>query len=649
MPTRPAHPVRPVAAAMSALLVLALLCAACAVPVQRRDWSHYEGPGAAYFHAEEPDVFDLTDPIEPWNRGAWRLNHALMVGVVQPLAWVYRLIVPSPVRNAVDRAATNLAWPRRLVTNLLQAKFAGAGRETSRFVINTTVGLLGLFDPAKAWGIRPSPEDFGQTFARWGWQPSNYVVLPFFGPSTFRDTVGAVPDALLDPATYFFPLGPGLQFNGLSDGVVDYLHLARTSYDPYWLAHMLTTVRRDEVIVDYEYDPERGAAVETLQSVFLAVSDPKFPGRGRTREVEIASTGRTLPYTVWMQKDPAPILYLVPGLGAHRLGGSSLALAEMAWNAGFSVVTISSAMNWEFMERASTAAVPGNAPVDARDVHAALDAIHRDLEERHPHPARARVLMGYSLGAFHTFFIAAANEDPEEPLVDFDRYLTLDAPVRLMHGVEELDAFYDVPLELPAQERARWVSDLLRKVIDLSGELEPDQELPLTEREAEFLVGLAFRVTLLTVLDSSQRREDLGVLLTERTGWRRASAYEEMLDYSFMEYIYAFVVPWYAQQRDEDPEATARALIAQNDLRSIGPALRSSGRIRHFANANDFLLADGDIEWLTEVLGPENVRFFPSGGHLGGLYKPEVQQAVMDAVRDLAAGEEGGGSQPSDD
>jgi ABC-type transporter lipoprotein component MlaA len=603
--------------------------------VQRRDWSEFDGPGAEYFQREEIDVFDLTDPIEPFNRGSWSFNHGLMVGVVQPLAWVYRTIVPGPARRAVDRAATNLAWPRRLVTNLLQAQWTGAGRETARFAINTTIGLLGLFDPAARWGIRPSIEDFGQTFARWGWHPSNYLVLPVFGPSTFRDATGSLPDALLDPATYFFPLGPTLTFNGLSDSVADYLQLVRTTYDPYWLAHMVKTLSRDRVIHNYEYDPDRGAAVETLQSVFLAVNDPGFPGRGRSHRVEISSTERELPYTVWMQDEPAPILYLVPGLGAHRLGGSALALAEMAWNAGFSAVTLSSAMNWEFMALASSVAVPGNAPADSRDVHVALDAIHRDLQERHPNRTQARVLMGYSLGAFHTFYIVAANQDPEQSLIDFDRYVTLDAPVRLLHGVEELDSFYAAPLDLPEDERARWVSNLLRKVMELSGELEPHEELPLTEREAEFLIGLAFRVTLMSVLSSSQEREDLGVLLTERTRWRRASAYEEILDYSFMEYVYAFVVPWFAAQRGESPEATAEALIAQNDLRFIGDALRASGEIRHFANANDFLLADGDIEWLTEVLGPENVEFFPTGGHLGGLFKPEVQQLVMDAVRDL--------------
>ena len=96
------------------LVLVALLASACSTPVQRRDWSEFDGPGAEYFQREEIDVFDLADPIEPFNRGSWGFNHGLMVGVVQPLAWVYRLIIPGPVRRAVDRAATDAnRWVHR--------------------------------------------------------------------------------------------------------------------------------------------------------------------------------------------------------------------------------------------------------------------------------------------------------------------------------------------------------------------------------------------------------------------------------------------------------------------------------------------------------------------------------------------------------
>ncbi len=72
-----------------------------------------------------------------------------------------------------------------------------------------------------------------------------------------------------------------------------------------------------------------------------------------------------------------------------------------------------------------------------------------------------------------------------------------------------------------------------------------------------------------------------------------------------------------------------------NDLRSIGDALRASGKIRHFANRNDFLVAEEDMEWITKALGEKNVQFFPSGGHLAGLHKPEVKEEIMQALADV--------------
>jgi hypothetical protein len=171
-------------------------------------------------------------------------------------------------------------------------------------------------------------------------------------------------------------------------------------------------------------------------------------------------------------------------------------------------------------------------------------------------------------------------------------------------------------------------------VLDLGdGDLTPAGPLPFNNLEAEFLIGLSFRMLLQKIIFASQERQDLGVLLTERSWFRRTSAYVEIADYSFLEYMYAFVLPFY---RDHlRVVSSSEDLIALNDLRSIENELRGIGKIRHFANANDFLTSDDDIAWLTDLLGETNVRFFERGGHLGGLHKPEVQAEFMAALSDL--------------
>jgi phospholipid-binding lipoprotein MlaA len=98
-----------------------------------------------------------------------------------------------------------------VVNNLLQGKWEGAGRELGRFVINSTAGLGGLYDPAKdVWDITKSPADFGQTLGKWGAEPGPYLVLPFMEPVTVRDGVGKVVDRAIDPLTYLVPLIPAL-------------------------------------------------------------------------------------------------------------------------------------------------------------------------------------------------------------------------------------------------------------------------------------------------------------------------------------------------------------------------------------------------------------------------------------------------------
>jgi hypothetical protein len=345
-------------------------------------------------------------------------------------------------------------------------------------------------------------------------------------------------------------------------------------------------------------------------------------------------------------------VYLLPGLGSHRLDGSSLALAEMAFDRGFSVAILSSAMNWEFIARGANVPLPGYTPADVEDVHFALDALHRDLEARHPDRPGQRVLMGYSLGAYHALFIAAA-ERGGSPLVGFDRYVTLDAPVQLLTGMRKVDAFYEAQRAFPPAEREARVLDILWRTITLvqgergrsgdfsrmspatepSAQLRPRGPLPFTDLEAKYLVGLDFRLSLVDVLSSIEDRNDFGVLKTERSFLQRESSYVEMASYSFEGYVYAFVLPYFRDQLQRVSDMDD--LIAQSDLRSVEDGLRDNPKIRHFANRNDFLTTPEDVAWLTATLGAEHVRLFPTGGHLGNLYKPEVQAEIMASIADL--------------
>lgn len=128
------------------------------------------------------------DPIEGFNRGVYAFNEGLDTYALEPASRGWVNITTPDVRDSVDNFFDNLETPGYILNNILQGKPLDAGKETVRFTINSTIGILGLFDPAEAWlGIEGRAEDFGQTLGVWGADPGPYLVVPLFGPSGARD------------------------------------------------------------------------------------------------------------------------------------------------------------------------------------------------------------------------------------------------------------------------------------------------------------------------------------------------------------------------------------------------------------------------------------------------------------------------------
>ncbi len=148
------------------------------------------------------------DPLEPFNRGVFQVNDALDKAVLKPVAKGYKAVVPLPLRGGVDSFLNNLRDIPIAFNGLLQGKFRQAASDTGRFVINTSLGILGVFDVATRLGLERHDEDFGQTLGYWGLGSGPYLVLPFLGPSTIRDTSGLIVDYASGPGTYLFSNAP---------------------------------------------------------------------------------------------------------------------------------------------------------------------------------------------------------------------------------------------------------------------------------------------------------------------------------------------------------------------------------------------------------------------------------------------------------
>lgn len=142
------------------------------------------------------------DPWQPFNEGMFAFNRQLDRFLLKPVATVWEKFLTEQARQSLGRAFDNLAMPRRLVNSLLQLKLEGAGRELARFLLNSTIGVAGLFDMAKGLGIEKSEEDTGQTLGVYGVGPGPYLILPLLPPLTVRDGIGFGIDLALDPLNY---------------------------------------------------------------------------------------------------------------------------------------------------------------------------------------------------------------------------------------------------------------------------------------------------------------------------------------------------------------------------------------------------------------------------------------------------------------
>ncbi len=156
------------------------------------------------FEKEEERELEEYDPWEPYNVVVFEFNYQFDRFVVKPAAQAYDFVMPTIVQRGFQNAFHNIKVVPRLFNNLFQGKFKGAGLEVGRFLINSTIGIGGLFDPASSeFGLETPDEDFGQTLGVYGVGPGPYLILPFFPPFTLRDAVGFATDIFLNPYHYF--------------------------------------------------------------------------------------------------------------------------------------------------------------------------------------------------------------------------------------------------------------------------------------------------------------------------------------------------------------------------------------------------------------------------------------------------------------
>jgi len=241
------------------LASLALLCLALA-----------GRPARAALEAEDP-LFDeprgggtTSDPLEGVNRAMLRANLAIGDWVLDPLSRAYAWAVPGVARRAIRRALSNLDGPAILANDLLQGAPVDAGTTAIRFILNSTVGVAGVWDPASAMDFPAHQNDFGMTLGIYGAPTGPYLVLPLLGPTTVRDGCGAIVDFAFRPTTYLLTPGVAILVSGIRDGTLGF-----TTY----AAHADALEALEESSIDF---------YAALRSAYLQDADARLRARRET-------------------------------------------------------------------------------------------------------------------------------------------------------------------------------------------------------------------------------------------------------------------------------------------------------------------------------------------------------------------------------
>lgn len=219
-----------------------------------------------------PPSGGVSDPWQAWNRPVFAFNTKVDDYVLGPVAHGWMFITPQVVRDAIGRFFFNVAFPSRFVSSVGQGEAKKALTELGRFVVNSTFGIAGIFDPASEIGLARYDEDIGQMFGRWGIPPGPYWVIPLLGPSDPRDAVGRLGDAALNPFFWLPPFWLPYAANGLN--VVNSRALAdkqiqnarRTALDYYVFVRDAFLQNRASAVRDANTPGQAGAGGYDLYS-----------------------------------------------------------------------------------------------------------------------------------------------------------------------------------------------------------------------------------------------------------------------------------------------------------------------------------------------------------------------------------------------
>ncbi|MBR4125644.1 MAG: VacJ family lipoprotein, partial [Victivallales bacterium] len=585
----------------------------------------------------------VNDSWEPYNRSVQAFNSGFEQHVANPVSQLWRFALPSFVRTGLSHFNENIGYPLRLIAHALEGNWEYCWYDTKRFAINTTIGGLGLWDPATSLGLPHIDGSFGRTLAKWGIPSGGYFNLPFAGPGTVRDGVGKILDFPFNLITWLVPAPASYAVNGafhINDTAETEPTVNRaftTQPCHYELMKLLIVLGNEATYSDYKIPPNKDYLPDQSFGLLqLAPSDDGFYYQARQRHVKL-SRGRKFPYTCWPLRNAKKLVILLPGIGAHRQSAELSAFAEFFRRRDCAVIAISSTFTPDYFTNVpGDNPPPGFIPEDAKVLVHVLNEVVSDFTCHYGYFFDTTTLLGYSLGGINALNLAAAEQRGEFPdTLHIDRYLAINPPVDPVYALDVVDKFFNYPEQFPEAEREARVRDIIMRLaswMQPSPINPPSLVVPLTHEESQFLVGVNMRFHLAEAIQAQEKRNPSGLLHEDPQAWfHRNNLFAETMSISFNDYIEKMVVPYY--QAHGLDGCTAEDLRKKCSLRELTDDLARTKNVLVFHSRNDFLVTDEDLSWFEATFGPR-ATILDEGSHLGALGNRAFVQNLVNALLD---------------
>ncbi|HXZ44548.1 MAG TPA: alpha/beta hydrolase [archaeon] len=385
------------------------------------------------------------------------------------------------------------------------------------------------------------------------------------------------------------------------------------------------------------------ATVLELPSAF----EVKFPATVPTTELTLkVFPKREIPEVFWYenglvcslvyQDHKAPLIFVIAGTGSRYNSPLMVKLQKVLYQAGFHVISFSSPTHMDFVVNAS-AGLPGDSLDDAQDLYRVMELAYEKVRTKIDVSSFA--LTGYSLGGFNAAFISKL--DDEKKRFNFSRVLLINPPVDVYVSASILDQMLVDNIPGGMDKFDPWLRTILEKLLSVTGalgltELTGDylyaayKRLRPSEETLAALIGLVFRLSAANMMFTADVMNGGGYIVPRHARLTNSTSLTRFAEVSFrtglVDYFNEYFLP-YRQQRE--PGLTRQALLDRLSLRSIEPYLKGADKIGLIHNEDDITLAPGEIDYLEGIFGAR-ARVFPTGGHLGNLFHPDVVRAMLD-------------------